>query len=309
MYSLVDKSRKPAYNKNILLRRDNTRKTLITAFVVFLLIFSLAGCQCKHEWTDATCTSPQKCINCNITNGQPISHNLSAATCQTPKTCTVCRTTEGGLLPHSWTEATYSQPKTCMVCNVTEGDKLSHTPTEEWVIQKTDYVYAEIVKVQTCSICGEVVEREIFDLERLHDGTFFLISPEDFITRLGNTLESYTGNNYITRGASTEDSYACCVVENGDAVCILMFTKNDDTVTKDEKDDNCAFNKLLGICDADALARVACALMQTVDPTISLDDAKEYASTMLSNDSVSVNGVKYMCIKTSDGYIIGFTIE
>ena len=194
----------------------------------------LVGCQCKHEWSDATCTSPQKCIHCNITNGDPISHNLSiatcqmpakcticgategeplphswtAATCQSPKTCTECGATEGDLLAHSWIEASCSKPKTCAVCEVSEGDKIPHTPSNEWVTQKTDYVYAETVKVQNCAVCGEVVESEIIDLEKLHDGTYFVINAEDFIDRLGNILASYTGNKYTTKGASTGDSYA-----------------------------------------------------------------------------------------------------
>lgn len=146
-------------------------------------------------------------------------------------------------------------------------------------------------------------------MEKLHDGTFFQISPEDFIERLGNFLDSYTGNNYTTKGASTDDSYACGVVENGKAVCILIFTKNDDMLTKDKRNDSGAFNKLFGQCDEDALARVSCAMMEAADPTISLDDAKEYAAEMLRNGSVSVNGVKYIAMKYSGEYLMGFTIE
>lgn len=311
------------------------KKTHVLILIMIVLSFVLVGCQCKHEWTDATCTSPQKCSKCNITNGQPISHTLSAATCQNPKQCTVCGAaegeplphnwsaatcqnpkqctvcgvTEGGVVSHTWTEATCSQPKTCTVCEVTEGDKLSHTPTQEWVTQKTDYIYAETVKIQTCSVCGEEVDREIIDVEKLHDDTYFLISAEDFITRLGNMLASYSGNNYITRGASTDDSYACGVVENGNAVCILLFTKNGDMLSEDKRSDSCAFNKLVGQCDEDALARVTCALMQAADPTITLDEAKEYATEMIKFESVTVNGVKYIAMKYADGFIMGFTIE
>ena len=315
------------------------RKKFIWLLIPLILLLSITlivtNSSCNHEWTNATCTSPQKCIHCNITNGEPISHSFSVATCespktctvcgvtegdvlphswgiatcQSPKTCTVCGTTEGSLLSHTWTEATCSHPKTCTVCGVTEGDKLPHTSTEEWVTQKTDYVYAETVKVKTCSVCGEVVKREIIDLETLHDGTFFLISAEDFITRLGNKLASYTGNNYKTKGASTDDSYACGVVENGVAVSVLIFTKNDNMLTKDKRADSCAFNKLFGKCEADAVTRVSCALMQTADPMLSLDDAKEYAQTMISNNSVSVNGVKYIFMEAAGQYILGFTIE
>ena len=283
------------------------KRTLLT-FVVCLISFTLVGCLCNHEWTDATCTNPQKCSKCNITNGQPIGHNFSAATCQTPKQCIVCGTTEGEVLAHNWTAATCSTPKTCTVCNVTEGEKLAHTPTNEWVTQKTDYVYAETVKIQTCSVCGEVVEREIIDLTKLHDSTYFLISAEDFTTRLGNVLASYTGNEYKTSGGTSGDSYACGVVESGDAICVLLFTKNDDMVTKANRNNSSAYNKVMGQCDPDAIPRVSCALIQAADPTISLNDAKKYAEKMLKYDSVSVNGVKYVAMQYSGKYIIGFTI-
>ena len=286
------------------------KRAVLVVFLVFSLLFVLAGCQCKHEWNEATCISPQKCIHCNITNGEPTGHNWKSATCQAPKTCKDCGATEGELTPHTWTEATCAQPKTCTICNVTDGDKLSHTPVDEWVTKSTSYVYAETVRVQTCSGCGEEVNREILDIEKLHDDTYFLITPEDFITRLGNMLDSYTGNNYTTKGAATDDSYACGVVENGNAVCVLIFNKNGEMITKDKRNNNGAFNKLVGQCnDADALTRVSCAMMQAADPTLSLDDAKNYAEEMIKYDSVSVNGIKYIFTKYGKQYIIGFTID
>lgn len=311
------------------------KRALWSVVLAVSLLLVLTGCQCKHEWNDATCTSPQKCIHCNITNGDPISHSWKNATCQTPKTCKECGatdgdvlahswenatcqtpktckdcgTTEGNLLAHTWADATCSHPKKCTVCNVTEGDKLPHTPVEEWVTKSTSYVYAETVKVQNCSGCGEVVKQEILDIEKLHDGTFFDISPDDFITRLGNTLNSYTGNKYKTKGASTDDSYACGVVENGSAVSVLIFNKNGEMIKKDKRNDSGAFNKLLGNCDADAITRVSCALMQTADPTLSLDDAKEKAEDMLNHGSVSVNGITYIFSTLGGQYIIGLTID
>ena len=49
--------------------------------------------------------------------------------------------------------------------------------------------------------------------------------------------------------------------------------------------------------------------MQAADPTITLDQAKEYANEMINYDSVSVNGVKYIAMEYGDAYIMGFTLE
>ena len=310
-------------------------KKILLTFLVCLLLFTLGGCECEHEWedatcqspkecsicgetkgkalphtwTDATCSAPKECTVCGTTEGDALPHTWTDATCQSPKQCTVCGTIEGGVLSHTWTDATCSAPKTCAACNATDGEKLAHTPTNEWVVQKTDYIYAETVKVQTCSICGEVVEREIIDLTKLHDNTYFLISPDDFTTRLGNTLASYTGNNYKTTSGTAGESYACGVTDSGDTICVLLFTKNDDIVTSAKRNDSGAYNKVMGQCNPDAIARVSCAMIQATDPTISLDNAKKYAEQLLKYDSVSVNGVKYVAVQYSDKYIIGFTIE
>ena len=284
-------------------------KKVFTTIAILVSLVSLVACGCKHEWTDATCTNPQKCIKCNITNGEPLGHTMIDATCQKAKHCSVCGVTEGTVSPHNWIDATCSAPQTCTVCNVTEGEKLPHTPTDTWVTKETSYVYAETVKIKTCTICGEEVDREITKLKKLHDGKYFEITPEEYVKRFGNVLDTYTGNSYTVKGASTDDSYACGIVENGEAVCILIFNKNGDMVTDDLRNDRGTFNKLLGQCDEDALARVSCAMFEASDPTISLADAKEYAKKMLKNDSVTVNGVKYIATKYSDGYIIGFTID
>ena len=312
-------------------------KKFILVILILPILFIMAGCQCKHEWSDATCTSPQKCLKCNISNGQPLPHTLTSATCKEPQKCTVCGategdvlphnwgtancivlktcldcgTTEGELLPHSWEAPTCTRPKTCTVCGVTDGDKLSHTPVAEWVTKDVSYIYAEEERVQTCSGCGETVKTEILDIEKLHDGTFFIITPEEFATRFGNMLDSYTGNSYKTKSATTEDSYGFGVVENGSAVCVFIFSKNGDMITDAQKNDNGAFNKLLGKCnnDSNALARITLALIQTVDPTITFDDAKIYATELMEDESVTINGVTYILMSYGGEYVIGFTID
>lgn len=287
------------------------KRALLSVFLGLSLLLVLAGCQCKHEWTDATCSSPQKCIHCNIANGQPLPHSFTNATCQSPKKCTVCGVTEGELLPHTWAAATCLKPKTCTVCSVTDGDTIPHTPVAEWVTKSTSYIYAETERVQTCSSCGEAVNREILDIKKLHDGTLFMISPDDFITRLGNKLDSYSGNVYEALGSSTDNSYACGVIGNGKVACTLLFNKNGDMITKSQRNASGVFTSLFGKCtdDSEAIARVSCALMQAADPALDLDDAKKYATEMLKNNSVSVNGITYVITPYDGEYLIALNIN
>lgn len=110
--------------------------------LVLMCLLALAGCQCKHEWTDANCTDAQVCELCGVTQGSPLGHSWKAATCNAPKTCETCGKTEGKALTHTWAEATCAAPKTCSSCGATEGEALPHTWTD-----------ADCENAKTCSVC------------------------------------------------------------------------------------------------------------------------------------------------------------
>ena len=99
----------------------------ILYFMLFtFLMLHLVGCGCKHDWQEATCTTPKKCAVCDETKGKAIGHNWKEATCITPKTCTLCEETKGEALGHAWENATCISAKTCTVCKETEGEALGH---------------------------------------------------------------------------------------------------------------------------------------------------------------------------------------
>lgn len=51
-----------------------------------------------HDWVEATCTEPRRCISCSETQGEPLGHDWIPATRTAPKTCTRCGQTEGSVL-------------------------------------------------------------------------------------------------------------------------------------------------------------------------------------------------------------------
>ncbi len=105
-----------------------------------------------HNWQDATCTSPELCINCNETRGEALSHSWTQSSCAEPLLCTRCgnTTTEGivhelvlenCLLPryckncsyteseapgHDWQEASCTLPSYCTACKRSKGSALGH---------------------------------------------------------------------------------------------------------------------------------------------------------------------------------------
>lgn len=52
---------------------------------------------CNHEYSAATCSAPQTCKHCGITNGEKLEHNWQEATCTSPKKCKTCNETEGSI--------------------------------------------------------------------------------------------------------------------------------------------------------------------------------------------------------------------
>ena len=74
-------------------------RAVVAIFCVALLC-SLSACECKHEWTEATCTQPKTCIKCGETEGEPSGHEWSDWTVSVEaepasdglkkRVCTVC---------------------------------------------------------------------------------------------------------------------------------------------------------------------------------------------------------------------------
>lgn len=142
------------------------------ARIIILALFvslALAGCQCKHEWTPANCTTAKTCAKCGETEGEPIGHVWEDATCTMAKHCSVCRKAEGKALGHTWNEATCTQPKTCSTCKATEGEALGHkasglTCTNDATCSRCNttitapghtFSDATCTKPAKCSTCGE----------------------------------------------------------------------------------------------------------------------------------------------------------
>ncbi len=98
---------------------------LAVAIAVVIGVFAGGFLFHKHEWTEASCESPQQCITCGELHGDPAEHEWKAATCLSPQICVQCGETQGNALEHVWEDATYSKPETCKNCGQHSGAVLS----------------------------------------------------------------------------------------------------------------------------------------------------------------------------------------
>ena len=109
--------------------------------------------ECTHNYAQATCTEPQKCIKCGKTTGSALGHKYSEATCTAPKTCTQCGITNGWELGHDYSRATCTTPQTCSRCGETRGSVAEHSWTAIWetVYHEEQGHYGEVQEGQKVS--------------------------------------------------------------------------------------------------------------------------------------------------------------
>lgn len=141
-------------------------KKIISFFLAFTLLFALSSCSLMqkandsketanpsegseyhiHEYSQATCTEPGKCV-CGATTGEPLGHEYTEATCTTPGICTRCNIKISEALGHSWKEATCEIPKMCLRCSTTEGVASGHSYNSNHICTKcnqTDPLYEPV---------------------------------------------------------------------------------------------------------------------------------------------------------------------
>lgn len=99
-------------------------KKITTLLCLLAAALLLSGCCIHHEWADATCTEPKRCVKCGETEGTFLGHQWKDATCTESKTCSVCGMRQGLPLGHTWVERTMKAPKTCSTCGETEGEPI-----------------------------------------------------------------------------------------------------------------------------------------------------------------------------------------
>ena len=72
---------------------------------------------CTHNFTDATCTSPQTCILCGATQGEALGHTFKNGS------CLIC----GEDCKHNFEAATCTEASKCRICGEENGEALGHS--------------------------------------------------------------------------------------------------------------------------------------------------------------------------------------
>ena len=99
------------------------KKTTVLFTSLLLCLLMLAGCECKHTWTEADCLTAKTCTECGTVEGEALGHDWAAATCDAPETCTRCGETQGDVLEHvmgKWGFTSSTMVRSCELCGKEE---------------------------------------------------------------------------------------------------------------------------------------------------------------------------------------------
>ena len=61
------------------------KKKFLYVLLLAYLLLATTSCCWKHEWSEATCTTPKTCLKCGKTEGEPLGHKLDYSTEQVVK--------------------------------------------------------------------------------------------------------------------------------------------------------------------------------------------------------------------------------
>ena len=161
-------------------------KKRVFLILILVLLMALTACGHEHTWQAASCVSPKMCPECGETEGEALGHNWVDATCTEAKMCAVCLQTVGEPAGHDWVDATCTEAMYCAICKKTEGEPLGHEwipadcvtaekctvcgleqgapvghEVKNWVVTKASSCTETGTETGTCSLCAEVLEREI----------------------------------------------------------------------------------------------------------------------------------------------------
>lgn len=214
---------------------------------------------------------------------------------------------------HEWEDATCTEPKTCTKCGKIEGKPLGHIANEE-DYAKNDVINAKIVYETKCDRCSKVLSSKEEKIESFVKEGKFNLSPNDFSNRIDAKLDTMSGNSLIAKTA--ENDAGDFIVAIGDpssnkTVAGTMFNENFDSsiISYENKDKNGFKGFFVFSYDDDSFARVLLSVILTVDPSLSFDEGKDLATSLLQETTNTKNNITYVITKSNGSYVVGVSAQ
>ncbi len=122
---------------------------------------------CTHEYTTATCSTPQVCKKCGKETDKFGDHSWKGS-CGADEKCSICGIYSGRKISHNWSEATCTSPKTCRNCGSASGQALGHNYDAPTTIKESSCQSAGILRY-ACQNCPYHYDEEIPATEHVNN--------------------------------------------------------------------------------------------------------------------------------------------
>ena len=290
---------------------EDMKKQMMLAIMAVVILITLSACACKHEWTDATCTTAKTCTLCGATEGEPLGHTWNAATCTTPKTCSVCGVKEGEALGHTWIEATCASPRTCSACGTTVGSTLEHS-FGDWQTETEATVLEDGKRVRYCESCGKSDE-EAYQMDSYIQDGKFVFTPKEFGKLF---FKHYNDLGYAKFGGTRiEEKEGQVIVDIRDVtysnVGNIGFVVDSSTWTMASSDTDSGFEGIIMIISANEefVANAMISVIMSCNPTITEYGARKVADSALLEEQATYKGVTYTFAITGNYYTMTAVVD
>ena len=187
-------------------------------FFIFLTIWLLllTGCECKHEWADATCETPKTCSLCSVTEGTATGHDWAFATCEKPKTCSICNATEGVVADHDYSKKVISDEYLCAPATT------EHPPQYYQLCR-----YCEKIGTATFYY-GSVAQTTPSTWIR----NYYVDKFGDFTNEWYIALRNKTPGTFSNTDSSNSPLYANVLYDYDNRISIFLYENTDDHLVK-----------------------------------------------------------------------------
>lgn len=285
------------------------KRAFYIIITVLLLSILLAGCQCRHEWQNATCEAPKTCAKCGETEGNALGHDWANATCMESKHCNICGKLQGEALGHDWTEATCTSGKKCKRCGVMGSEALGHK-AGKWEMLDIDPVTAKATYCQKCKNCGVKLEEEERQSEILYNNNEFIFTPAEFSQRLANLVATNELQYEIghSNPRYTDELFACYIAKDAEKIAMIYVSDVLGNLIYSGKQTETGISKVTMIManvDFWTFREECKLLMTTCDPSFESFDELEKAfgnlwDTSRENKLYYLNGLTYELLPGKD---------
>ena len=151
----------------------------------------------KHNYTEATCSSPRTCTNCGKVIGSPKEHNYVFVSCTTPYKCEWCGKEKEGIAGHDYTKETCTRGSYCRICG---KDKSNSKPLGH------HYAPATCLEASYCTRCGLTKGSALghdFNIAKANCTT------KKYCKRCNHVEQNALGHNYNVSAANCTTAKKC----------------------------------------------------------------------------------------------------